>query len=457
MLKSQFYLIAAGVAAIVVVGAAVVVVATGNDDSSDESSGIAVDTSLKMPEDTLLRIYGNVNGDEYINEEDSTLLSDIINGNADQTYYSDVNQDGYINSSDLEYLNGIMNNESTRLYYQNYNYDTKSVAVPIGDMTVVYYQVLEAVALLGDLDNVVATDQYSCVDKASQFPGMSADNLGVKSEITAEDLMSAGAKTIITGSATYHLPDIEEQLPSDYDVVRLCNGASGTEIVWHVVTLGYILDSDYGYDYLEFYNKVLNLVESRVSTVSSSDVVKGISMYFDSETKFKIHCENSGSYEVLEFAGAENQAEGYYEKYNTLYYYPDSAEDVYGIEKDQGLDTIVFTKKSTIIGSNETTFMDDFYNYMYSSGLYKLEAYTSGNAIAICYNLTNSTPLMLGALVEASLLYPDKFTDVNVSDYLQEYYDNFTVMDFDVTEDAYFYCTSQDLIDNGYDLTYGES
>lgn len=91
---------------------------------------------------------------------------------------------------------------------------------------------------------------------------------------------------------------------------------------------------------------------------------------------------------------------------------------------------------------------------MYSGGLYELECYQNGDAIAICYNLTNSTPLLLGPLVEAFLMYPDRFEDVDVYEYIQKFYDTFTLMDFDVTEDAFFFCTSQDLIDAGYDLSY---
>ncbi len=426
----------------------------GGDDNKidDPDTKIAVKT-LDRPEDTLLRVFGNVNGDAYINDDDVSMLVDILNGKTEQTFYADVNQDGYITAEDVDYLKGIIKGDSTRLYYQNYKYDTKSVAVPVGNITVIYYQVLEAVALLGAYDRVVASDEYSVVDKASQFPGAeNIKNLGNKAEITAEDLMSAGTKTIISGSAAYHISeDVEKALPADYDMVRLCNGASGLEIVWHVVTLGYILGSDGGYEYLDFYNKVMDLINDRTKDLKESDMETSMSVYFDSSEKFKIHCKNSGSYEVLQFAKTKNTAEGLYEKYNTLYYYADP-EFVYASQEQNGLDRFVFTTKSQIIGSNQEDFMKTYYDYMKASGLDKLESYQSGKSIAICYNLTNSTPLMLGPLVLASIIYPDLFEDVDVYEYLQEFYDKFTLMDFDVKTDAFFFCTSQDLIDAGYTL-----
>ncbi len=456
-MDNKFLIIAvAAIVAIAAVGA--VIVLNGNDNSSDNNGGdditneIVVKT-LDLPADTLLRVFGNVNGDAYINNDDMTYLKAIIKGEKEQTFYADVNQDGVINNKDVTYLQGIIKGDPTRLYYQNYKYDVKSVAVPIDKMTVIYYQVMEAVVLLGAFAKAVATDEYTCVDKASQFPGIEKmKNLGQKSEITAEDLMSTGATTIISGSATYHISEeVEKQLPANYDMVRLCNGASGPVIVWHVVTLGYILGSDGGYNYLDFYNKCMNTVKER-TTGLNSEVPKSLSIYFDSETKFKIHCENSGSYEVSELARTENVADGFYEKYSTLYYYPENTEFVYGLEKDPGLDLLIFTKKSTIIGSDKKTFMDDFYNYMKSVGLDKLKNYQDGKAIAICYNLTNGTPLCLGPIVIASLLYPDSFKDVNVYEYLQEFYDKFTMMKIDVTKNAFFFCTSQDLIDAGYKL-----
>ncbi len=447
------------IAAIAVVVIAIAAVAAfvltnngnGNNASDDDKNvSIAVKT-IDRPADTLLRVFGNVNGDAYINNDDVQYLRDILGGKKEQTFYADVNQDGFITNDDITYLQGIIKGDSTRLYYQNYKYDVKSVAVPIDKMTVIYYQVMEAVVLLGAYDKAIATDHYTCVDKASQFPGISRmKNLGQKSEITAEDLMSTGAKTIISGSATYHISEeVEKQLPEGYDMVRLCNGASGLEIVWHVVTLGYILGSDGGYKYLDFYNKCMNLVNEKTKNVGS-DLPHSMSVYFDSSEKFKIHCENSGSYEVLEFAKTQNTAKGFYEKYSTLYYYPESSEFVYGIEATDGLDVFVFTKASTIIGSNKETFMQQYYDYMKSVGLDKLKSYKDGKSIAICYNLTNSTPLCLGPIVLASLIYPEEFKDVDVFEYLQEFYDTFTMMKFDVKKDAFFFCTSQDLIDEGY-------
>lgn len=422
------------------------------------SSRMVANHNLATPSETLLRVYGNANCDAYINDDDITTLENILKGSADQTFYSDVNYDGYLGYDDVEYLKVLMSGGETRAFYQNYAYETKSVAVPIGKAIVIYYQVLEAVALLdGNIDRCLASDDYTCVNKASQFPGIEkVINLGNKSDITAEDLMSVkGTKTIITGSAKYHiLPETEAQLTKDYDVVRLCNGASGFEIVWHVVTLGFLLGSDGGYDYLDFYNELKDLVEGRTASLTDDEKNNGLSVYFDSNTKYKIHDENSGSYEVLEVAGANNLAKGFYEKYNTLYYYPEDAEFIYAMEQSSGLDTFVFTKSSTIIGSNKADFQKNFYDYMYDSGLYKLKSFQDGKAIAICYNLTNSTPLMLGFLVESALMYPDLYKDVNISNYLQRFYDKFTLMDFDVNKDAYFYCTSQDLMDAGYDLTY---
>jgi hypothetical protein len=95
----------AAIAVAAVAVAAVAVVVTGDDDSNDSSA-----SSI----DSKLLVYGNANNDYTINEDDLTVVQDIIDGNASLSDYplADANCDGTVDSSDVDLLNQLISRTS---------------------------------------------------------------------------------------------------------------------------------------------------------------------------------------------------------------------------------------------------------------------------------------------------------------------------------------------------------
>jgi ABC-type Fe3+-hydroxamate transport system substrate-binding protein len=103
--------------------AAFVILSGDNSGSSDNS------LSCK------LRVYGNANMDNYLDEKDVTYIQDIIDGktvwNRDTHPLVDANNDGVINTADIALVKKFIAGSSTTMYYLDQNGEVRSVPYPL--------------------------------------------------------------------------------------------------------------------------------------------------------------------------------------------------------------------------------------------------------------------------------------------------------------------------------------
>ena len=112
-------ILAIGLAIIVVAGgAATAIVLTNNNDKSSDSGNDSDKVVIKPANLTLasadvkpvLEVYGNVNNDAVIDENDKTALQAALdNGTAANLKYADANFDGEVNGADVTYIDSIIN------------------------------------------------------------------------------------------------------------------------------------------------------------------------------------------------------------------------------------------------------------------------------------------------------------------------------------------------------------
>lgn len=435
IIDKKITLILAIVVIAVVAVAAFAAINNGNNGNEPKYNDIAVDESLTVPEDSLIRVFGNVNGDDKVDDKDVQLLKDILSGKTTQTYFADVNQDGVLNKDDINALEALIDGKDTVLYYLNYNLDKCKVHVPVGKINVVYYQVLDAVVAIGAFDKVTAVDDASYNYGDSMYPGITGKTkMKTIKEINAEDLMSTGAKVTVTGSSSYYMDGIEKNMMDGYDVVRLCNSAGAMGIVWHIATLGYILGCDDGASkYIEFFNGTIDNISSKLSNVT--DKPTSLAAYV-SNSVVELLCPKSGVFEATEIAGTKNL-----EADHTSNMYDDQPDAQLIYQKNP--DWFIVTCGKTGLNTDQAGLISKYQNWM---DLWKidntLDAVANGKTIAICYNLLNGMMLPIGTQIVASIIYPDLFDIEEAMEMIQDYYDNFTLMDVDASTGGWLYIPS---------------
>ena len=111
---------------------------SGSKDYADSyTSDISTDSSKTYSAvDTPMRVFGNVNGDNYLNSSDVTELQALISAgswNSATQPLADVNLDGKLDQSDVDRLNKFINGEKTTMAYLDWNNKAATVPYPLTD------------------------------------------------------------------------------------------------------------------------------------------------------------------------------------------------------------------------------------------------------------------------------------------------------------------------------------
>ena len=99
------------VVAILLVSAVSVYMLTSDDDNGTP-------TGL---DDAELQVFGNINGDRFIDSKDQSLIEQLIDDGSTATEYpmADANQDGVLDSKDVDVVKSIINGEKTTVWHIN--------------------------------------------------------------------------------------------------------------------------------------------------------------------------------------------------------------------------------------------------------------------------------------------------------------------------------------------------
>lgn len=146
------------VAVIVVIAGVAVFLVTS---PGGESEPVDVQASLS--------IYGNVNGDYVINNDDVEIIDSIIAGKEDEKRYplADANQDGVVDEKDKEFIKSMISKKNTYLYVLDDDDNTVKVDYPLKKTVLVGTNVLTTAILVGATDYILgfSSSSYPVIHK----------------------------------------------------------------------------------------------------------------------------------------------------------------------------------------------------------------------------------------------------------------------------------------------------
>ncbi|MCQ2085477.1 MAG: dockerin type I repeat-containing protein [archaeon] len=191
-------------AIIAIIAVAIVVVAGGAvavkviNDKDDGYSPAAYNDA-----DVRLRIFGNANGDDVINEDDVKTIQKIIDDKndkwKDEYYFADANHDGKIDSKDVDAVKDIIAKKPMKMWYESAfsikdKYDGSNdridayVNYPIGTKIGCEYSDVDILSVLGVYRYFSATSETAQADYGNTlYPGISdLPTMGAKDELNLE-------------------------------------------------------------------------------------------------------------------------------------------------------------------------------------------------------------------------------------------------------------------------------
>ncbi|MGN0137836.1 MAG: dockerin type I repeat-containing protein [Candidatus Methanomethylophilaceae archaeon] len=286
---------------LVVAAVAVYLVAFNGEDNGTPS---ALD-------DAELKVYGNINGDRYIDDKDVNLIKQLIDDGKTAKDYplADANQDGKIDSKDIDVVKNIIAGKSTTVWHINYH-DTNGDGVMDEEIVSTKFPVTAAIMtgstnsflityMLGIVDEIKGATYGSSVD-AALFSNtyMNTDKvvkLGTSStSITFEDGKAGSSDVIKTKNVTAVISDWNRTYltnedafeTANVDVIRVAAASLDPEVLTHsALLLGLLFQKvNRSVDYVELCGTVMDYVQDAISGVPPvSAVASSMNGYISSE------------------------------------------------------------------------------------------------------------------------------------------------------------------------------
>lgn len=201
--KKTYLTVAVVVVVLIVVVAAAFVLISGDDERR----------TIGDLEDAELKVYGNINGDRYLDQEDYDTISQLIDDGATVEDYpvADANQDGVIDEEDLAVIEAVINGETTTIWHVNYH-DTD------GD---------------GVMDEELVSTQFpidSVIITASSNVAMALFSLGILDQVKGASYSSTGLDSALYGD-TYLNTDKVVNIGSSSTTITFEDGQAGSSNV----------------------------------------------------------------------------------------------------------------------------------------------------------------------------------------------------------------------------------
>ena len=416
-------IIAIAVVAIVVVAG--IALAIGSEEEQYKSTATG-----------RLLVYGNVDNNDYLDNEDMSALKEIVdkgNWNKEKNPFADVNTDGKVNQDDVDYLQKLLDKESTRMYYMDYYRNTSFIHYPFsGRIAATVDYGLMVCQTLGIYGNVVAGNQTVVNYSEGRYPGCkSFINLGdTRNDIpTAIERIIEHDIDLVIGSTSVAFQ--EQLLPFGVDHIILGfsnKSSSGATSVSGIITAGVLLSCEgKANEFAKYYDDMVKYIEGKAKQVPSSTFIMAY---------------NTTSYEEtsVDTSGADGSMFGDVFCVSHLPMQDLSKPMGTGVYKVQMEDIITADPEYIIISmwgkiNDASSAADGQREFDQKCEYFRdTNAYKNGKIFGICYETYGTFLGLSGLTLLGSYIWPDIFDEEYGWEQLQYCFDNFTLLRKDVRD-----------------------
>ncbi len=251
-------------------------------------------------DNAVLKVYGNINGDRYLDSRDAEIIQNLIDDGrtAEEYPLADANRDGVLDLRDVDVVNRVARGESATIWHVNYSdkngdgimdEEIVSTKFPISSVIITASTNISMTLFsMGIIDEVKGASYSSSLDKTlfgnTYLDTSKVAKLGTSSTtITFEDGKAGSSDVIVKERVTAVLTDWNRTYitneadfeRSNIDVVRISAAAIDAETLSHSsMLLGLLFQKiDRAEEYLDLCLSVLGYVDSAVKNTDTPKVV----------------------------------------------------------------------------------------------------------------------------------------------------------------------------------------
>ena len=267
--------------------------------------------------DFTLKIYGNANQDETIDQQDIDCIEAIINGTIENNELADSNYDGKIDQMDITQIKSIMNGDESNLVIKDTANRTVSIKMPVERVIVPSGLTAEAFKVLKATDRIAGVSN-AIHEKTYFFPELSdRTSVGDWKIEDYEAAISLDPDLVISYEKWPPISEAEKNLAHMEIPVIVLEFTDPDLVTEELVKLSYILSTNGEEDrYLQWrsgYEKqildfVANLGPDEIPAVFLETSFKGLN-------DLGTYGEGAKGSKVLEMTGGSNIAGNFTEAY----------------------------------------------------------------------------------------------------------------------------------------------
>jgi iron complex transport system substrate-binding protein len=270
VMDSKAIIAIAVVAVVVVAGVgAFALIGKGSSDSNDN------------PVDCKLRVLGNANQDNYLDQKDVDFIQDIVDGktvwNRTADPLVDANNDGIIDTTDVNLVKGFINGTKSTMYYMDWNNSPRSVTYPLTEVLGSDYGIYTEFSTGLDMGIILGIyDRFTYMANGDIGPSgldltmyPNADKMtevGIKTPSLAD--MYSGGVRILMGDPKWMGGYADDAEAAGFTVIRLPENRTlnGVDALDTLITLGVMFKAqDKTAPFIEFLDKVNQKVQDAVN------------------------------------------------------------------------------------------------------------------------------------------------------------------------------------------------
>lgn len=312
---------------IVVVAAVGVYVYTSGGDNDDDKI-----TPELEGEETYLKIFGNANGDYYLDQDDVDIIQGYIDGTVSESdllvvheddygeayYLADANLDGVVDANDITFLQGIIDRSGETMNIIDTFGHLLSVPLTIERIACDYFATAELLMLVGVQDKIVAATNALFVLSDYYLQGADMDNVVNFHSRTAPDyelvaeadpdvwVVSEDYGPVYAGNTDAVVIGLDT-LVFDFDDIH------SSSPIHSALLAGYIFNNiEKGLEYVEWYLEHWNMLYSVTSQIADEDrptvFYTGYGNYItdQSDNQLRVFLSNTVCWQAVELAGGHN-------------------------------------------------------------------------------------------------------------------------------------------------------
>jgi iron complex transport system substrate-binding protein len=388
---------------------------------------VSADSAL----DFTLKIYGNANMDEDINDLDVRYAEQIIAGKEKETKYADANNDGTIDEADVALIRQIIDKTASSIIIDDGSDRVVTLPYPSRNIVCMWSAIAEPIKAIGAADRIIAIDDQTA-KRTVLLPDISKlTSVGTSSEPDIEKIISLKPdfvvsyplkEGLISKLESAGIPTVGYSYSHTKDTTY-CTGFNEAK------QLGFLLDSREGAEkYINFYKNYLFRVEDKVSSLSTSDRPTVLYMYDFSDGQLKSSGANNGMNYMITFAGGHDitsESPGDFIKLDPEFAIKENPEFVM-YESD-----VSYKDTSPLIGYGQSDpsriqkVLDEFKSL---PGFDSIDAVKNNKVYAMPWGIISHCQ-WLATLYQAKLYNPGLFADLDVPSIHKEYLEKFLGLD----------------------------